>query len=227
MAQRSLQTKVKKDKPPRTQKLNGTFINSVYFKYLKYGLRGFYGEVMKKILTFLIILLMAYALVVRFVEVRNTESVQAAPPYPCITGTDQKSVPQENLYPCSTLNHINELYQQEVKPIFGGKCMMCHGVPKSVPLYAKIPPSSWLVEKNQRGARKHLDMRYGFPFRNKKGIDDALEDIKEVVDENEMPPMDYKIMHWQSSLTNAEKQTILKWVGKSRAALRGQDPVVK
>jgi len=121
---------------------------------------------------------------------------------------------------CGVLEKINSDYISHVKPILSKKCLSCHGIPKTLPLYSKIPPMSWLVAYDLREAKEHMNMTFDFPFQGHGGADEDLEAIAKVVKKNSMPPLRYKIMHWQSSLTEEEKMTILKWVQDGRNLLR-------
>ncbi|HKY64548.1 MAG TPA: heme-binding domain-containing protein [bacterium] len=107
-------------------------------------------------------------------------------------------------------------------PIFSAKCLMCHGVVPKFPLYAKVPPSSWLIRHDMEEAKEHMDMSFGFPFHGKeaKNPQEALSEVAEVVREDEMPPFIYKIMHWHSSLTDEEKKIILSWTNQGMGALK-------
>jgi hypothetical protein len=95
---------------------------------------------------------------------------------------------------------------------------MCHGAVQKVPLYAKIPPTSWLVEHDRLEAKQDLNMLWDFPFHGDEaeaGQKKALEEIQEVVEEGSMPPLEYKIMHWKSELNKRERERIIFWVMNS------------
>jgi mono/diheme cytochrome c family protein len=125
---------------------------------------------------------------------------------------------------CAVLDAINTDYLRSIKPIFEAKCFSCHGAAASLPLYSKIPPAKWLVDYDLKHAHGHnMDMRYDYPFRadgtNKKHRHD-LSEIGEVMREGEMPPWYYLILHWESGLTDVEKDEILRWVQSSRDMLK-------
>jgi len=116
---------------------------------------------------------------------------------------------------CDVIHQINQIYLGQVKPIFEQKCLICHGQVKRLPLYAAIPPSSFLVKRDIREARKNMDMGFDFPFVGHGTSKDNLKALQRVVQKDEMPPIQYRIMHWSSELTVKEKMAVLKWVEQS------------
>ncbi len=182
---------------------------------------------MKKTLFLLLLLASAYILVTRFTYYDNPQRAGSPDPYPCTQDASTPANVEKDQYPCSVLEALNQSYKKEIEPIFEAKCLMCHGMPKQLPLYAKLPLSKALVDHDMREAVEDINMTWGFPFRTEKGVDHGLEEIKEVIEEGSMPPLVYKVMHWKSGLTHEEKTKILSWVGQARAALRGHNPPVK
>jgi hypothetical protein len=173
---------------------------------------------MKKLLIVLL-LLIAATLVLRFVE------VQAPPdnrPAPALTCREAGAAPDPNVPTCEALKSVGAAYEKNILPIFSVKCLMCHGVVPNLPLYAVVPPSSWLIRHDMEEAKEHMDMSFGFPFHGKdaKTPMEALTEVAEVVRENEMPPVVYKIMHWHSSLSDEEKKIILSWTNEGMGRLK-------
>ncbi len=175
---------------------------------------------MKKKLLLLDLISTAIAIVVilRFVDTDAPISRANPPTRNCVatkapvgqaaTNKDGEPIPS-----CAELDTINQAYLKEIRPIFEAKCLMCHGNVKKIPLYSKVWPVSWLVRSDVIEAKQHHDMSFDFPFQG-KDIDvpqDGLEDLVDVINENSMPPIYYKVMHWKSGLTPEERQKILQW----------------
>lgn len=173
---------------------------------------------MKKLFVVLF-LLIAAGLVLRFIEVQAPPDTRSAPALVCRNPGD---APNANVPTCDALKAVGAAYEKNILPIFAAKCLMCHGVVPKFPLYAKVPPSSWLVRHDMEEAKEHMDMSFGFPFHGKdaKTPMEALTEIAEVVRENEMPPLVYKIMHWHSSLSDEEKKIILSWTNQGMGQLK-------
>lgn len=120
-----------------------------------------------------------------------------------------------------TFIKINGNYIKQVKPIFVMKCLDCHGVGNRLPWYFRLPLAKQIMEYDMSEAKKHMDMSKDFPF---TGHGTPLEDLvglAEVVNGGDMPPWQYKLIHWRSSLTQNEKLVVLKWIKDSRALLNG------
>ncbi len=118
---------------------------------------------------------------------------------------------------CEVLQAINQEYLRNVKPIFTQKCLMCHADSsgQTHPLYVVIPPISWLVAEDMRDAKKKMDMTFDFPFQGHGAAKDDLNATRKISQNGSMPPLKYKILHWQSGLTAQEKKTVLEWVQNS------------
>lgn len=162
---------------------------------------------MKKILL-LISAFGAFALILRFIEVPSPFPAQGQAKAVACTPDGASGFDPS----CSALEKIKSDYLLSVKPIFEAKCNMCHGVVKTMPLYSVIPPSSWLVRHDVEEGHEHLNSTFDFPFGGHHSLKENLKDLKEVIEENEMPPLIYKVMHWKSGLTASEKKTVLGWI---------------
>ncbi|MBI5238892.1 MAG: heme-binding domain-containing protein [Elusimicrobia bacterium] len=119
------------------------------------------------------------------------------------------------------LVRINADYQAAVKPIFQAKCWDCHSAHTRYPFYYRVPGVRWLIERDIRQARKHLDMSQDFPFLSHAGPEKDLDALRDVVQDDEMPPLLYRLGHWRSGLREGEKKVILQWVERSLKALGG------
>lgn len=114
---------------------------------------------------------------------------------------------------------INESYKKDVKSIFQRSCFDCHSQSPRLPWYHSLPLVRDLLESDMKEAKIHLDFSNDFPF---KGHGSPMEDLKaigEAIEDKNMPPFRYKIMHWNSGLSEEERKTVLKWVGESQEIL--------
>lgn len=120
------------------------------------------------------------------------------------------------------LDRIKGRYIQEVKPIFKTKCFDCHATAERLPWYARIPGPKQLIRHDIRDARKHLDMRKDFPFGGHGSPLENLEAIEKTLADGSMPPLRYRIMHWDSVLSEEEKTRIRDWLEAGRKLLRSK-----
>lgn len=114
-----------------------------------------------------------------------------------------------------TLQKINSSYLKNVKLIFKQKCFDCHTNQTHYPWYYPIPGIKYLIDDDIQEAQKHLDMNDDFPFGGHGSPKEDLEGIKKVVEDGEMPPLRYRLLHWGSALTEEEKTVVFKWVEDS------------
>ena len=115
---------------------------------------------------------------------------------------------------------------QAVKPLFERGCYDCHSDKTTYPWYHKLPIIKGMIDSDIRKARKHVDFTSGFPFKGPARPADDLLDIRGELIESDMPPWDYKLMHWGAAPSNAERDTIVTWIDNSLRLLaaHGQYP---
>ncbi|MCB0406674.1 MAG: heme-binding domain-containing protein [Bdellovibrionales bacterium] len=112
------------------------------------------------------------------------------------------------------LKSINQEYVLKVKPIFESKCFDCHGINTEKPWYYVFPGIKQMINHDISEAKEHMDMVNDFPFGGHGSPREDLEALKETVENESMPPLQYKIMHWNSLLTKEEKKIISEWIGE-------------
>jgi hypothetical protein len=103
-------------------------------------------------------------------------------------------------------------------------CYDCHSHETKWPFYARLAPASWLVVMDVNDGRKKLNL-------SRWPADPAqaarqLDRINEAVDDREMPPKKYTLIHADARLTDAQRKEILDWTAaaadKLRAAITNQ-----
>ena len=63
-------------------------------------------------------------------------------------------------------------------------------------------------------------MSNDFPFGGHGSPENDLRSIEKSIDKDNMPPLRYKIIHWESSLTQAEREEIKRWITSSLKLLK-------
>jgi cytochrome c553 len=81
-------------------------------------------------------------------------------------------------------------------------CYDCHSNETEWWWATNIAPFSWLVQRDVDEGRENLN------FSESDGLPPASQ-VAEVVNEGEMPPFQYTIIHSDAKLTDAEKQTLI------------------
>jgi len=106
----------------------------------------------------------------------------------------------------------------EVATLLRAACYDCHSYETKWPLYSKIAPISWQVADDVVEGRKNLNFSDWptDPIRIAK----RLENISDEIDNHEMPPPKYLLMHPEARLTDAQRKTIMDWTGATASKLR-------
>lgn len=83
-------------------------------------------------------------------------------------------------------------------------CFDCHSNETVWPWYSNIAPVSWLVQKDVEEGRKAFNFS---DWQNSPPKDG--EEMAEVIEENEMPPLQYLLAHPEARLSNTEKKQLI------------------
>jgi len=110
----------------------------------------------------------------------------------------------------------------KLEPILRKGCFDCHSNQTHYPWYHAIPGIKQLIDKDIRAARKRLDMSKGFPFSIKGRPADDLSRIRGELADHDMPPWDYRLMHWNANPTDAERDSVISWIDESLRLLSAQ-----
>jgi hypothetical protein len=98
----------------------------------------------------------------------------------------------------------------DVVAILKSACYDCHSQQVIYPWYSYVAPVSFLVSRDVREGREHLDFGLWGDLSKRKQIK-ALDEISEEVEAGEMPMKIYPIMHPDAKLTDAQRQQIIDW----------------
>ncbi len=101
----------------------------------------------------------------------------------------------------------------DAKAVLVAKCADCHSSETRWPVYARVAPGSWLMERDIVEARKHMDLSRWeqMPIENQEVL---LAKISHEAKSGEMPPLQYLVLHWGANLSQADVHT-LSMLGKN------------
>ncbi len=111
----------------------------------------------------------------------------------------------------------------DAKTVLVNKCADCHSSETRWPVYARIAPGSWLIERDIVAARKKMDLSQW----EKLSTDRQHVLVAKIIQEaksGDMPPLQYLALHWNAKLSKADVQTLSmlgKSAGGSEATLDG------
>jgi cytochrome c len=111
----------------------------------------------------------------------------------------------------------------EAKAVLVQKCADCHSTATRWPVYARMAPGSWLIERDIVEARKKMDLSRWetMPVETQEVF--AAKIVQETKS-GDMPPLQYRLLHWDARLSQADVQALSmlgKGAGVSEAALAG------
>jgi hypothetical protein len=100
----------------------------------------------------------------------------------------------------------------EIEQLAMDACGDCHSNLTTWPWYSNVAPVSWLVQHDVDEGRS--------VFNWSEGCAEA-EEIREVMDEGEMPPWQYKPLHEGARLSDAESKRLAKGLAESISRASG------
>jgi len=103
----------------------------------------------------------------------------------------------------------------EVAGILERKCAYCHVGSSSKPFYAHLPVASTVVANDVAKGLKYMDLSKDlFPA---DGLGEAaIAKMEYVLERDLMPPVRFKMLHWNDGLDAGEKADMLDWIRASR-----------
>jgi hypothetical protein len=98
-------------------------------------------------------------------------------------------------------------------------CYDCHSYETKWPWYSHVAPASWLVANDVDEGRKHLNLSdwfYNQPDRAAR----KLENMGDNVQDGDMPPSKYTLLHPDARLTAAQRDQLAQWANGEAARLK-------
>lgn len=108
-------------------------------------------------------------------------------------------------------------------------CVMCHSKDAKPPFYGYIPLVGSLIKNDMALGLRNFDIA---PTMNaiEQGLpanESALAKIEYVVDENTMPPLRFKLVHWFSNINSQERAAIADWISIERKQLNAKSGIAE
>jgi hypothetical protein len=112
-----------------------------------------------------------------------------------------------------------------VADVFAHACVNCHSEKTSWPWYSQVAPISWLVEGDVKHAREHLNLSR---WDTVEAVDQRmlLTAIATVIENHEMPPHKYLVLHPEARLSAEDSVRVIEWARAERRRLRSSAPMV-
>jgi hypothetical protein len=103
--------------------------------------------------------------------------------------------------------------------VFTHACVNCHSEKTRWPWYSRVAPVSWLVENDVKHAREHLNLSH---WNDLEAADQRLllTAIATVIENREMPPHKYVVLHPEAKLSADDSVRVIEWTRAERRRLR-------
>lgn len=91
----------------------------------------------------------------------------------------------------------------ETRSLASGACMDCHSNLTAWPWYTNVAPISWLTSRDVEEGRAKLNFS---EWQRPQEAD--LQSVVDAIREEQMPPLQYRLVHANARLTAAERQKL-------------------
>ena len=97
----------------------------------------------------------------------------------------------------------------------GSECLVCHSKDAKMPFYSKFPVIGKMMEGHVRAGNRFLDL--GKELADIDNISEAaLSKLEHSVLYGNMPPQQYRMVHWTSGLNKEERRVLQAWISEKR-----------
>ena len=97
---------------------------------------------------------------------------------------------------------------EDAKAVLVSKCADCHSTSTRWPIYSRIAPGSWLIERDVVEARKKMDLSRWEAMPEDQQQVMAAKIVEEVKGKH-MPPLQYRLLHWNANIFQGDMQALL------------------
>ena len=101
-----------------------------------------------------------------------------------------------------------------VRTVLVEKCADCHSDRPRVPLYGRLAPASWLMERDIVEARKAMNLSQWDSYSANQQQTLTAKMVRETKSHN-MPPLQYRMIHWNSATNQADVAAFAAWAHAS------------
>ncbi|MHC4464628.1 MAG: cytochrome c peroxidase [Planctomycetota bacterium] len=119
--------------------------------------------------------------------------------------------------PAIPLHKMQDQYFVKAGPVLQHKCVDCHSARTAKPWYFSMPIAKAMISRDIDGGVEALDITEAL-FASKVAFSQVqLAKIESVMFTGTMPPTRYVMMHWDTWVSQEEKDNVRSWVQNVRA----------
>jgi cytochrome c len=113
----------------------------------------------------------------------------------------------------------------DVRAALTAKCADCHSMQSRTPLYGRFAPVSWMLERDIMSARKAMNLSEWENYSAEQQHSFAAE-IAQQTRTRKMPLLQYRMIHWNARITDADVQNFTAWARQSDRSNAGSSKVI-
>lgn len=107
-----------------------------------------------------------------------------------------------------------------VRVVLVEKCADCHSDQARVPLYGRLAPASWLMERDIVKARVAMNLSVWDGYSAAQQQTFAAKMVQ-AMKSHKMPPVQYRMIHWNARIADADLRIFGQWEHRSQAMHAG------
>ena len=108
---------------------------------------------------------------------------------------------------------------EAVRTVLQDSCYDCHSDNTRYPWYFKVQPVAWWMDHHIHEAKRHLNFSQFATYSQKRGAH-AMHEMREQVEEREMPIESYLLIHHDAKLTDGQIKLLSDWSKQVEAAIK-------
>jgi hypothetical protein len=110
-----------------------------------------------------------------------------------------------------------------VQTVLKRSCFDCHSNTTAYPWYFELQPAGWFLAKHIRDGKRGLNFDEFTSYRLMKQYR-RFNDIREKIEDDDMPLPSYLIIHRDAKLSEEEKNELVQWCMAMRDSMRVKYP---
>ena len=133
--------------------------------------------------------------------------------------------PKKNISAEASSSHISKKYSvpDDVRQILSASCYDCHSNNTNYPWYFSVQPVAWWLNDHIEEGKEHLNFDEFSSYSPRRQFR-KFEQIKEEVEENEMPLESYTLMHPNAELSPEKVQKLVLWSEMQMDKMKSEYP---
>ena len=133
--------------------------------------------------------------------------------------------PAKNEGPLMSANDISNKYPVPpgIDSILKTSCYDCHSNHTVYPWYSRVQPVAWWLGGHIDEGKREINFNEFLSYKAARQYK-KMADIREQVENNEMPLTSYTLIHTYAKLSEAQKTSLINWSEDVRTAIKGKYP---